>query len=88
MRWKMSDVFVGIIVVAIASNAAEHSIAIIMALKNRMDLSLGIGIGSSTQIALFVAPLLVILSYAIAAHPMNLVFTAEGTSRTLRSRIS
>ncbi len=71
----MSEVFVGVIVVAIVGNAAEHSTAIIMALKNRMDLSLGIAIGSSTQIALFVAPLLVVLSYAIAAHPMDLLFT-------------
>lgn len=71
----MSQVFVGVIVVAIVGNAAEHSTAIIMALKNRLDLSLGIGIGSSTQIALFVAPLLVILSYAIATQPMDLVFT-------------
>ncbi len=71
----MSKVFVGIIVVAIVGNAAEHSTAILMALRNRMDLSLGIAIGSSIQIALFVAPLLVILSYWIAPSPMDLVFT-------------
>lgn len=71
----MSKVFVGIIVVAIFGNAAEHSTAILMAMRNRMDLSLGIAIGSSIQIALFVAPLLVILSYAIAPTPMDLVFT-------------
>jgi len=46
-----------------------------MAVKNRLTLSVGIAIGSSTQIALFVAPLLVVLSYAIAAVPMDLVFT-------------
>ncbi len=46
-----------------------------MAMRNRMDLSLGIAIGSSIQIALFVAPLLVILSYGIAPNPMDLVFS-------------
>jgi Ca2+:H+ antiporter len=71
----MSKVFVGIIVVAIVGNAAEHSTAIMMAMRNRMDLSLGIAIGSSMQIALFVAPLLVIVSYGIAPTPMDLVFT-------------
>lgn len=71
----MSKVFIGVIVVAIVGNAAEHSTAILVALKNRIGLSLGIAIGSSIQIALFVAPLLVVLSYAIAAQPMDLVFT-------------
>lgn len=71
----MTEVFVGVIVVAVVGNAAEHSTAILMALKDRMDLSLGIAIGSSTQIALFAAPLLVLLSYAIAPTPMDLVFT-------------
>jgi Ca2+:H+ antiporter len=71
----MSEVFVGVIVVAIVGNAAEHSTAVLMALKNRMDLSVGIGIGSSTQIALFVAPFLVLISYIIAPQPMDLTFT-------------
>jgi len=71
----MSEVFIGVIVVAIVGNAAEHSTAILMALKNRMELSLGIAFGSSIQIAIFVAPLLVLLSYGIAAEPMDLVFT-------------
>jgi len=71
----MTDVFIGVIVVALVGNAAEHSTAILMALKNRMDLSVGIAIGSSIQIALFVAPLLVLFSYVIAPAPMNLVFT-------------
>src|SRR5262245_28372329 len=71
----MSKIFVGIIVVAIVGNAAEHSTAVLVAIKNRMDLSFGIAIGSSTQIALFVAPLLVFLSYIIASQPMDLVFT-------------
>ena len=71
----MSQVFVGVIVVAVVGNAAEHSTAFLMAIKNRISLSLGIALGSSIQIALFVAPLLVLLSYAIAAHPMDLVFS-------------
>jgi Ca2+:H+ antiporter len=71
----MSKVFVGIIIVAVIGNAAEHSTAVMAAMKNRMDLSVGIAIGSSTQIALFVTPLLVFLSYLIAKQPMDLVFT-------------
>ena len=71
----MTEVFVGVIVVAIVGNAAEHSSAILAALKNRMDLSIGIAIGSSVQIALFVAPVLVLLSYLVGPRPMDLVFT-------------
>lgn len=71
----MTSVFVGVIVVAIIGNAAEHSTAILMAMKNRMDLAMGIAIGSSIQIALFVAPILVLTSYFLAPRPMNLVFT-------------
>lgn len=71
----MTSIFVGVIVVAIVGNAAEHSTAILVAMKNRMDLSLGIAIGSSVQIALFVAPLLLFASYFIGPHPMNLVFS-------------
>ena len=70
----VTEVFVGVIVVAIVGNAAEHSTAIVMALKNKMDLSVGIAIGSSLQIALFVAPVLVFLSYFLG-HPMDLEFS-------------
>ncbi|HZG43262.1 MAG TPA: calcium/proton exchanger [Longimicrobium sp.] len=70
-----SQVFVGVIVVAIIGNAAEHSTAIIMAAKNKMDAAINIAVGSSIQIALFVAPLLVFLSYFIAPQPMDLIFT-------------
>src|SRR5262249_26344025 len=69
-----TEVFIGIIVVAIIGNAAEHSTAVVMAVKNKMDLSLGIAIGSSLQIALFVAPLLVFVSY-LFGQPMDLEFT-------------
>jgi Ca2+:H+ antiporter len=75
----MSKVFVGVIIVAVIGNAAEHSTAILAALRNRMDLALGIAIGSSTQIALFVAPLLVFLSYFLGVAPMNLAFTMGET---------
>jgi Ca2+:H+ antiporter len=71
----LTKTFVGIIVVAIVGNAAEHSTAILVALRNRMDLSLTIAIGSSIQIALFVAPVLVLISY-LAGQPMDLVFQA------------
>jgi len=71
----MTEVFVGVIAVAIIGNAAEHSTAIIVAMKNQMDLAYHIAIGSSMQIALFVAPLLVFLSYAIG-QPMDLIFTS------------
>jgi Ca2+:H+ antiporter len=73
-RWGVTEVFVGVIVVAIIGNAAEHSTAVLMALKNKMDLSMGIAIGSSLQIALFVAPLLVFVSYFLG-HPMDLEFS-------------
>jgi Ca2+:H+ antiporter len=80
----MTEVFVGVIVVAIVGNAAEHSTAIIMALKNKMDLSVGIAIGSSLQIALFVAPVLVFISYAFG-RPMNLEFTLAETFAVVAS---
>jgi Ca2+:H+ antiporter len=73
-RLGVTEVFVGIIVVAVIGNAAEHSTAVWMARKNKMDLSLGIAIGSSLQIALFVAPVLVFVSYAFG-QPMNLEFS-------------
>jgi hypothetical protein len=71
--WGMTEVFVGVILVAIIGNAAEHSTAILMALKNKMDIAVNIAVGSSIQIALFVAPLLVFLSYAIGPQPMDLI---------------
>jgi len=71
----LKHVFIGVIVVAIIGNAAEHSSAILMAMKNKMDLSLGIAIGSSIQIALFVAPVLVFASYFLGPHRLNLEFT-------------
>jgi Ca2+:H+ antiporter len=70
----LSAVFMGVVVVAIVGNAAEHSTAILMAMKNRMELAVGIAIGSALQIALFVAPTLVFASY-LRDHPMDLLFS-------------
>jgi Ca2+:H+ antiporter len=70
----LSEFFVGVIVVAIVGNAAEHWVAILVAYKDKMDLAVNIAIGSSAQIALFVGPLLVLASYVLGPHPMALVF--------------
>jgi Ca2+:H+ antiporter len=70
----LSEFFVGVIVVAIVGNAAEHWVAILVAKKDQMDLAVNIAIGSSAQIALFVAPVLVLMSFVIGPHPMALVF--------------
>jgi Ca2+:H+ antiporter len=72
----ISEFFVGLIVVAIVGNAAEHWVAIYFAAKDKMDLAVNIAIGSSAQIALFVAPVLVLVSFlpGIGDHPMALVF--------------
>jgi Ca2+:H+ antiporter len=70
----VTEMFIGVIVVATIGNAAEHSTAVWMAMKNKMDLSLGIAVGSSQQIALFVAPLLVFVSWFMG-HPMDLEFS-------------
>jgi Ca2+:H+ antiporter len=70
----MSDTFIGIIFLAIVGGAAESGSAIAMARANKMDLSVGIALGSCIQIALFVAPALVLMSYAVAPHPLELSF--------------
>jgi Ca2+:H+ antiporter len=71
----MSELFIGVVIVAIIGNAAEHYSAVVMAARNQMDVAISIAVGSSTQIALFVAPTLVFLSYLIAPAPMDLLFT-------------
>jgi Ca2+:H+ antiporter len=70
----LSEFFIGVIVVAIVGNAAEHWVAVLVAVKDKMDLSVNIAIGSSAQIALFVAPVLVITSFFLGPGPMPLVF--------------
>jgi Ca2+:H+ antiporter len=70
----LSRLFVGLILIPIIGNAAEHSSAVRFALRNKVDITLEIAIGSSTQIALFVAPLLVFISLLVN-HPMDFVFS-------------
>jgi Ca2+:H+ antiporter len=70
----MSEVFIGLIVVPIIGNAAEHSSAILMAMKNRMDLAVSIAVGSSAQVALLIAPVLVFVGLAFG-QPMDLAFS-------------
>ncbi len=73
-QYGLSNIFVGAFVVAILGNAAEHATAITAALNNRMDLSFSIAVGSSVQVALFVAPVLVLASLFIGPIPMDLAF--------------
>jgi Ca2+:H+ antiporter len=70
----LSEFFVGVFVVAIVGNAAEHWVAVLVAAKDKMDLAVNIALGSSAQIALFVAPVLVLLSFVFGPDPMALVF--------------
>lgn len=72
-RFGWTELFIGVIFIAIIGNAAEHTSAIVTAMKNRMDLALQISIGSATQIAMFVAPFLVLISLFFK-NQMNLVF--------------
>ena len=71
----MSEVFIGIVFLALIGGAAESGSAIAMARKNKLDLTVGIAMGSSIQIALFVAPVLVLASRFVAPHPFELAFT-------------
>ena len=75
----MTQAFIGIVFVAIVGGAAESGSAIAMGRKNRMDLALGIALGSSIQIALFVAPFLVLVSHVIAPQPLELSFNRAET---------
>jgi Ca2+:H+ antiporter len=80
----MTKFFVGVIVVAVVGNAAEHSAAILAARKDKMDLSLTIAVGSSVQIALLVAPVLLFASH-IFGRPMSLVFNGFEIAATILS---
>jgi Ca2+:H+ antiporter len=70
----LSDAFTGVFVLAVIGGAAEQATAIVAARQNRMDLAMSIVLGASVQLALLVAPLLVLLSYVVGPHPMGLVF--------------
>ena len=71
----LTELFVGVVVVALVGNAAEHYSAVVLAANDDMDAALGIAVGSSTQIALFVGPVLVLLSYVVGPRPMDLLFS-------------
>jgi Ca2+:H+ antiporter len=70
----LSEFFIGVVVVAIVGNAAEHWVAVLVAMKDKMDLAVNIAIGSSAQVALFVAPILVLVSFFLGPNPLALVF--------------
>jgi Ca2+:H+ antiporter len=74
MAWGLNEVFLGFIVLAIVGNAAEHSTAVVLAMRNQMDVALNISMQSSVQIALFVTPMLVFVSYGLG-HPLDLIFS-------------
>ncbi len=74
-RFAISELFLGLIVIPIIGNAAEHAAAVVVSRRGHTDLALHIALGSSTQVALFVAPLLVLVG-VVVSRPMNLVFTA------------
>jgi Ca2+:H+ antiporter len=72
--WGMSELFVGVMLVPLVGNIAEHLVAVQVAMRNKMDLAIGIAVGSGLQIALFVAPVLVLVSQFVGPEPMSLVF--------------
>jgi len=83
----LRKVFMGVVVLAVVGNAAEHSTAVLVAMKGKMDLALGIALGSSTQIALFVAPVLVIAGHWMG-RPLSLEFTILEVAAVLLSVIT
>lgn len=74
--WGMTELFVGVMLVPLVGNIAEHLVAVQVAMQNKMDLSLGIALGSGLQIAIFVAPVLVLVSQFVGPEPMTLVFNS------------
>jgi Ca2+:H+ antiporter len=88
VTFGMTPAFVGFIVVALVGAAAEMASAFSAARKNRLDLSVGIALGSASQIALFVAPVLVLLSYVIGPTPMNLQFWPGAVAMMLIATIT
>jgi Ca2+:H+ antiporter len=75
----ISKNFIGLILIPIVGNAAEHVTAVVVAVRNKMDLAMGVAIGSSIQIALLVTPFLVILGWAVLDQPMSLQFESFET---------
>ena len=88
LEFGMSKAFVGFIVVSLVGGAAEMASAFSAARKNRLDMSVGIAMGSSSQIALFVAPVLVLLSYVVSPVPMDLNFGAAQVLMVMLTTLS
>jgi Ca2+:H+ antiporter len=88
LAFGMTPAFVGFIIVSIVGAAAEMMAAFTAARKNRLDMSVGIALGSSSQIALFVAPVLVLLSLLIAPAPMDLRFWPGAVVAVLTSTLA
>ena len=88
LAFGMTPAFVGFIIVSIVGAAAEMTAALAAARKNRLDMSVGIALGSSSQIALFVAPVLVLLSLLIAPAPMDLRFWPGAVVAVLTSTVA
>ncbi|NIK75746.1 Ca2+:H+ antiporter [Paenibacillus castaneae] len=91
-KFGLSELFIGAFVIAIVGNAAEHSAAVILAMKNKIGAAVEIAIGSSLQIALFVAPMLILIS-AMFGHTMDIIFrpielTAIGVSVFIAKSVS
>ena len=84
----MTTAFVGFVIVALVGGAAEMVSAFSGARKDRLDLSVGIALGSASQIALFVAPVLVVLSYVIGPTPMNLQFWPAAVAMILIATVT
>jgi Ca2+:H+ antiporter len=70
----LTEFFIGAVIVAIVGNAAEHWVAVYVAAKDKMDLAVNIAVGSAAQVALFVGPLLVVMSFFVGPEPLGLVF--------------
>ncbi|KAK3487686.1 calcium/proton exchanger [Neurospora hispaniola] len=83
---KVSKEFVGLILLPIVGNAAEHATAVTVAIKDKMDLAIGVAVGSSMQVALFVIPLLVIIGWGMGIEDMSLSFDTFQTERATGSR--
>jgi Ca2+:H+ antiporter len=74
--WGLTELFVGVMLVPLVGNIAEHLVAVQVAYQNKVDLALGIAVGSGLQIAIFVAPVLVLVSQFVGPEPMTLVFNS------------
>ena len=70
----LSEFFIGAVIVAVVGNAAEHWVAVYVAAKDKMDLAINIAVGSAAQVALFVGPVLVLISFFVGPNPLALVF--------------